>query len=69
MSAAALLAQLLAERVPRREQCQSCRHWERDDDDPEYGDCPIAWDARLSGTHAREGCVYYEPMERQWYDD
>jgi hypothetical protein len=62
-----LLIALLAERLPRRWRCGTCRYFEEPDEDG-YGDCgeniPFC-----SGCHANDRCVYWVPAVDAWYDE
>jgi hypothetical protein len=61
------LATLLADRLPRRQRCGTCRFFEEPDAEG-YGDCaenvPFC-----SGCHANNGCVYWVPALDAWYDE
>lgn len=65
------LAQLLAERLPRRNyRCGTCKHWESEDG--QAGECAEDVPAgRLCDfSLAGDGCrAYYEPRQLEWYDE
>lgn len=65
-----LLAELLTQRVRRRERCGDCRHWQSEDG--QAGECaedvPAGrlCDFSLPG----DGCsAYFVPLTLQWYDE
>lgn len=66
---AALLAQLLAARLPRGERCGSCASFEPDADDARHGCCADAAELRryADGVRAADGCVYWAPRDRLAY--
>lgn len=64
-----LLDALLAQPLPRRERCGTCRHWQSDDG--EVGECAedVPSGRLCDFSLAGDGCVsYYEPRQLQWYD-
>lgn len=57
----ALLAQLLAERLPRGQRCGTCYSFDPAEDDQEWGGCKGPH--MCLNVHVRDACPQWEPRD------